>query len=74
MYSVIKNVFGSFHIHASGMSKDEAISECSDVIGDSHGGEAYAVTDATAQKMNHEDCTKHSPFKAIGVNGKEFAA
>lgn len=73
MYSVIKNVYGSFHIHASGMTKAEAISECTQVIGESHGGEAYAVTDTTAKKMEHEICSNRESFNAFGINGQEYA-
>jgi hypothetical protein len=74
MYSVIKNVFGSFDIHVSGTNKDEAIAECANVIGDSHGGEAYVVSDKTAQEMNHESCTDHYPFEAFAKNGKPYTA
>lgn len=71
MFSVIKNVFGSFQKDAVSLSKDEAIEICSDIIQESHGGEAYVVTNETSHIIDGEPCNE-ATFVAYGVDGDPF--
>ena len=70
-YSVVINNYNSFRTDDSGLSQDNAIDRCSDIIGESHGGEAYVVTDATAKDIEGKDTTE--AFTAYGIDGKSFS-
>jgi len=69
MYSVTVNNYNTFRTDTEGATKDEAIDRCSEIIGNSHGGEAYVVADDTAKRIEGEDTTEVA-FTAYGIHGK----
>ena len=70
--SIIKNVYGVFEIHESGLPFAKAVQECSRLIAATNGGEAYVVTTWVAHAMSGVSCTNRGPFTAYGPSRMPF--